>query len=124
LALGYEDLNDHEQLRQDPLLQRMAGKAEPGSEPLAGKSTLNRMELGSGMPDRDKKINFWRDSVDDLLVEVFLEAHPAAPEPESPRRMIRTSGQRRRICSTIRATSFLLPTAGPMLLGRRRAHST
>ena len=80
LALGYEDLNDHEQLRQDPLLQMMAGKAEPGSEPLAGKSTLNRMELGSGMPDRYKKINFWRDSVDDLLVNIFLEAHAQAPE--------------------------------------------
>jgi len=80
LALGYEDLNDHEQLRQDPLLQLMAGKAEPGAEPLAGKSTLNRMELGSGMPDRYKKINFWRDSVDDLLVDIFLEAHAAAPE--------------------------------------------
>ncbi|MFN7921607.1 MAG: IS1380 family transposase [Bryobacteraceae bacterium] len=79
LALGYEDLNDHEQLRQDPLLQVMAGKAEPGSEPLAGKSTLNRMELGSGMPDRYKKINFWRDSVDDLLVSVFLEAHTSPP---------------------------------------------
>jgi hypothetical protein len=80
LALGYEDLNDHEQLRQDPLLQVLAGKAEPGSEPLAGKSTLNRMELGSGMPDRYKKINFWRDSVDDLLVDIFLEAHTQAPE--------------------------------------------
>jgi len=80
LALGYEDLNDHEQLRQDPLLQVMAGKTEPGSEPLAGKSTLNRMELGSGMPDRYKKINFWRDSVDDLLVDIFLEAHAQAPE--------------------------------------------
>jgi hypothetical protein len=79
LALGYEDLNDHEQLRQDPLLQVMAGKAEPGAEPLAGKSTLNRMELGSGMPNRYKKINFWRDSVDDLLVDIFLEAHPQAP---------------------------------------------
>jgi hypothetical protein len=80
LALGYEDLNDHEQLRQDPLLQVLAGKAEPGSEPLAGKSTLNRLELGSGMPDRYKKINFWRDSVDDLLVDLFLEAHAQAPE--------------------------------------------
>ena len=79
LALGYEDLIDHEQLRQDPLLQMMAGKAEPGSEPLAGKSTLNRMELGIGMPDRYKKINFWRDSVDDLLVDIFLEAHGQAP---------------------------------------------
>jgi hypothetical protein len=80
LSLGYEDLNDHEQLRQDPVLQVLAGKAEPGAEPLAGKSTLNRMELGSGMPNRYKKINFWRDSVDDLLVDIFLEAHANVPE--------------------------------------------
>src|SRR5947209_14146429 len=58
LALGYEDLNDHEQLRQDPLLALLAGKREI-TEPLAGKSTLNRMELtpagcarGSGRPTR------------------------------------------------------------------------
>jgi hypothetical protein len=80
LALGYEDLNDHDQLRQDPLLGLMAGKAEPGTEPLAGKSTLNRMELGTGMPNRYRKITFWRDSVDELLVNVFLEAHATAPE--------------------------------------------
>jgi hypothetical protein len=48
LALGYEDLNDHEQLRNDPLLRVLAGKAEPEKEALAGKSTLNRMELGDG----------------------------------------------------------------------------
>ena len=80
LALGYEDLNDHEQLRHDPLLQVLAGKAEPGQEALAGKSTLNRMELGDGTPNRYKKITFWRDAIDDLLVDVFLEAHSAAPE--------------------------------------------
>jgi hypothetical protein len=80
LALGYEDLNDHDQLRQDPLLGLMAGKAEPGTEPLAGKSTLNRMELGTGMQNRYRKITFWRDSVDELLVNVFLEAHATAPE--------------------------------------------
>lgn len=81
LALGYEDLNDHEQLRHDPLLGVLAGKAEPGQERLAGKSTLNRLELGDGRPDRYKKITFWRDAIDDLLVDVFLEAHPtAAPE--------------------------------------------
>jgi hypothetical protein len=80
LALGYEDLNDHEQLRHDPLLGVLAGKAEPGKEALAGKSTLNRMELGNGAPDRYKKITFWRDAIDDLLVDVFLEAHSAAPE--------------------------------------------
>ena len=80
LALGYEDLNDHEQLRHDPVLGVLAGKAEPGREPLAGKSTLNRMELGDGTPNRYKKITFWRDAIDDLLVDVFLEAHTAVPE--------------------------------------------
>jgi hypothetical protein len=80
LALGYEDLNDHEQLRHDPLLRVLSGKAEPDREALAGKSTLNRMELGDGTPDRYKKITFWRDAVDDLLVDLFLEAHTTAPE--------------------------------------------
>ncbi len=80
LALGYEDLNDHEELRDDPLLRVLVGKAEPGQEALAGKSTLNRMELGDGTPNRYKKITFWRDAIDDLLVDVFLEAHTAAPE--------------------------------------------
>ena len=79
LALGYEDLNDHEQLRQDPLLKLLAGKPDL-NKPLAGKSTLNRMELGDGLPNRYKKITFWRDAMDDLLVQVFLEAHTTAPE--------------------------------------------
>jgi hypothetical protein len=79
LALGYEDLNDHDLLRLDPWLAVMAGKAEPGTDLLAGKSTLNRMELGTGTPSRYKKITFWRDSVDELLVDIFLEAHPVAP---------------------------------------------
>jgi hypothetical protein len=80
LALGYEDLNDHEQLRNDPLLRVLAGKAEPDQEALASKSTLNRMELGDGTPNRYKKITFWRDAIDDLLVDVFLEAHATVPE--------------------------------------------
>jgi hypothetical protein len=80
LALGYEDLNDHEQLRHDPLLRALAGKAEPDQEALAGKSTLNRMELGDGTPNRYKKITFWRDAIDDFLVDLFLEAHTTAPE--------------------------------------------
>ncbi|MBV9442839.1 MAG: IS1380 family transposase [Acidobacteriaceae bacterium] len=79
LALGYEDLNDHEQLRNDVLLQAVVGKREPEQETLAGKSTLNRMELGDGKPDRYKKITFWRDAIDDLLVDVFIEAHAAVP---------------------------------------------
>ena len=79
LALGYEDLNDHDLLRLDPLLGVMAGKAEPGTDLLAGKSTLNRLELGTGTPSRYKKITFWRDSVDELLVDIFLESHSVAP---------------------------------------------
>jgi hypothetical protein len=80
LAMGYEDLNDHEQLRQDPLLRVLAGKADPDQDALAGKSTLNRMELGTGEADRYKKITFWRDGMDELMVDVFLESQAAAPE--------------------------------------------
>src|SRR5438309_6649097 len=79
LALGYEDLNDHEQLRQDPLFGVLAGREEL-DKPLAGKSTLNRLELGNGQRDRYKKITFWKPGVDELLVNVFLEAHPKPPE--------------------------------------------
>jgi hypothetical protein len=78
LALGYEDVNDHEQLRTDPVFGILAGRAEL-NEPLAGKSTLNRMELGTGINDRYKKITFWKEAVDELLVTVFIEAHPAVP---------------------------------------------
>jgi hypothetical protein len=79
LALGYEDLNDHEQLRQDPVLKLLAGQ-EDLEQPLAGKSTLNRLELGAGAPDRYKKITFWKQGIDELLVDVFLEAHGSIPE--------------------------------------------
>lgn len=79
LALGYEDLNDHEQLRQDPLLRVLAGKADVEDSPLAGKSTLNRLELSDGTPNRYKKITFWKDGIDELLVKVFLESYATAP---------------------------------------------
>jgi hypothetical protein len=81
LALGYEDLNDHEQLRQDPLLGVLAGKKDLG-EPLAGKSTLNRLELtpvGSPAAERYHKINYSAAALDELLVDLFLEAHARAP---------------------------------------------
>ena len=79
LALGYEDLNDHEQLRRDPVFGMLSGREEL-DQPLAGKSTLNRMELGAGVRDRYKKITYWRDAIDELLVQVFLEAHQQAPD--------------------------------------------
>jgi hypothetical protein len=78
LALGYEDLNDHEQLRTDRVFGILAGK-EDMAEPLAGKSTLNRMELGTGINDRYKKITFWKEAVDELLVNVFIESNRQAP---------------------------------------------
>jgi hypothetical protein len=78
LALGYEDLNDHEQLRTDPVFSILAGREET-AEPLAGKSTLNRMELGAGAQDRYKKITFWKEGIDELWVKVFLESHTVAP---------------------------------------------
>jgi hypothetical protein len=81
LALGYEDLNDHEELRHDPLLAVLAGKREIEA-PLAGKSTLNRMELtpaGSPLPERYHKISYSAEALDALLVDIFLEAHPRSP---------------------------------------------
>ena len=77
LALGYEDLNDHEQLRNDPLMQVLAGSPEL-DDPLAGKSTLNRLE-GGGAPDRYKKIAYRGEAMDGLLVDMFLEAFNEAP---------------------------------------------
>jgi hypothetical protein len=81
LALGYEDLNDHEELRRDPLLALLAGKREI-DEALAGKSTLNRMELtpaGEPHTERYHKITYSPEAIDALLVGIFLEAHAKAP---------------------------------------------
>jgi hypothetical protein len=78
LALGYEDLNDHEQLRSDPLLGLLSGKREL-ERPLAGKSTLNRLEL-SGRSKRYHKIGYSAEALDSLLVDLFLESHKTMPE--------------------------------------------
>lgn len=80
LALGYEDLNDHDQLREDPLLGLLSGQRRLGEEALAGKSTLNRLELGGEQPSRYKKIHYREQAIDELLTRIFLEAHPAPPE--------------------------------------------
>lgn len=82
LALGYEDLNDHEQLRRDPLLAVLVEKSDPGQPVLAGKSTLNRLELTGAsvsVQERYKKIVVDHAAVDRLLVDVFLQAHATAP---------------------------------------------
>jgi hypothetical protein len=94
LALGYEDLNDHDELRRDPLLAVLVGKEDPQGEnrfreqdrgkALAGKSTLNRLELTPSNPtaaeQRYKKIIMKPEKIDRLFVDVFLRAHVEAPE--------------------------------------------
>lgn len=80
LALGYEDLNDHEQLRQDPVMRVLAGKQDVEDSPLAGKSTLNRVELSTDKPNRYKKVGFVKEGIDELLVQVFVESYETAPK--------------------------------------------
>lgn len=82
LALGYEDLNDHDQLRRDPLMNLLAGKREPESA-LASKSTLCRLErtTATATPaERYKKIRYDNEAIDRLLVDLFLESQSDAPE--------------------------------------------
>ncbi len=93
LALGYEDLNDHDQLRQDPLLAALMGKHDPeGSDRRrerdrgkagAGRSTLNRLELtpaNANAHHRYKKIVLDEQAVDLAFIELFLQAYSEAPE--------------------------------------------
>ena len=78
LALGYEDLNDHEQLRHDPLMAVLAGRRKL-EDPLASKSTLNRLELTGGSK-RYHKIDYAPAKIDALLCDLFIESHSEAPE--------------------------------------------
>ena len=77
LALGYEDLNDHEQLRSDPLMGLLSGRRQL-DEPLAGKSTLNRLEL-AGRTGRYHKISYSAEAIDWLLVDLYIESHSSPP---------------------------------------------
>ena len=92
LALGYEDLNDHDRLRHDPLLATLVGKADPTGadrvrardqgKALAGKSTLNRLELtppDATAASRYQKIVADPEAIERLFVELFLQAHGQAP---------------------------------------------
>ena len=76
LALGYEDLIDHDQLRHDPVMAILAGKLEARREdcaPVAGESTLNRLELSRLEPTRYHKISHDGAMIERLLVDLFLE---------------------------------------------------
>jgi hypothetical protein len=93
IALGYEDLNDHDQLRQDPLLALLSGKRDLEGEHRrreqdrgkagAGKSTLNRLELTPADAKADaryKKIVMDEAAVDELLVDLYIQAQPRQPK--------------------------------------------
>jgi hypothetical protein len=82
IALGYEDLNDHDELRHDPLMAVLAGKLvakRAACAPVAGKSTLNRLELSKLAPTRYHKISHNPMRINRLFVDVFLDAHKRAP---------------------------------------------
>jgi Transposase DDE domain group 1 len=82
IALGYEDLIDHDHLRHDPVLATLAGKLTAKRQdcaPLAGKSTLNRLEHAPSEPARYHKIGHDGAAIERLLVDLFLEAHKTPP---------------------------------------------
>ena len=82
IALGYEDLNDHDELRHDPLMAVLAGKLKARREdcaPAAGKSTLNRLELSRETATRYHKVSHDPMAIEALFVDLFLEAHGAPP---------------------------------------------
>ena len=88
ICLGYEDLNDHDELRKDPLFATICGKEDPtGNDreqnqdkgiPLAGKSTLNRIEYSStdmGKPTRYKKVLYCEESIEDFIIDKFIKQY-------------------------------------------------
>jgi hypothetical protein len=82
IALGYEDLNDHDDLRHDPVMAVLAGKLtarRADCAPVAGKSTLNRLELSKLQPTRYHKISHNPVAIRGLFVDLFLEAHERPP---------------------------------------------
>jgi hypothetical protein len=82
IGLGYGDLNDHDQLRHDPVLATLAGKLTAKRRdcaPLAGKSTLNRLEHAPSVPDRYHKIGHDAAAIEGLFVTLFVEAHKTPP---------------------------------------------
>jgi hypothetical protein len=82
IALGYEDINDHDELRHDPVMAVLAGKLEArraNCAPVAGKSTLNRLELSRPAATRYHKIAHDPASIEALFVTVFLESYKTPP---------------------------------------------
>src|SRR5215472_11491287 len=113
IALGYEDLIDHDQLRHDPVMAVLGGKLEArraDCAPLAGKSTLNRLELSRPEPTRYHKISYDAAVIEGLFVELFLDAHAGRHRRSrsiSTPPTIHCTGIRRSVSSTVITT----PTA-------------
>jgi hypothetical protein len=83
LALGYEDLIDHDELRHDPTMAVLAGKLSARGKdcaPLAGKSTLNRLERGGSELTRYHRIAWDGAKIEGLFVDLFLDAHQRPPK--------------------------------------------
>lgn len=81
IALGYDDLNDHDDLRRDPLLSGKLEARRKGCAPLAGKSTLSRLEHApaGGKPSRYAKIDHDPEKLQDVLVESFIDSWQGLP---------------------------------------------
>ena len=82
IALGYEDLNDHDELRRDPVIGTVLERLEARRArcaPLAGKSTLNRLEHAPTAGHRYRKITHDPEAIEHLFVDLFLDAHAKAP---------------------------------------------
>ncbi len=92
MALGYEDLNDHDSLRHDVVMGLLSEKQDPSGgdrvrekdqgKAIAGKSTLNRLELtpeDANEKSRYKKIVAESEKIDELMVAVFIESYQSAP---------------------------------------------
>ena len=84
IALGYEDLSDHDELRHDPVLGLLSGKLEARRRDcaaLAGKSTLNRLEHAPRADeDRYRKLSVDESAMKRLFVSVFLKSQPKPPK--------------------------------------------
>jgi hypothetical protein len=78
LALGYEDLEDHDELRHDPMFAVLCGKLEAKRSdcaPAGGKSTLNRLELSRAKLSNHHEISRDVEAIETLLVDLLVEAH-------------------------------------------------
>ena len=85
IALGYEDVDDHDTLRFDPVLGLLSDRLEPKRDDcarLAGKSTLNRLErsAASDLNPRYHKLTHDAEALESLFVDLFLDAHKRPPK--------------------------------------------